>query len=56
MTDEQFKKLMDKLEEIQRQLILQQPPSYFGPYHPPQPWQPAFDPYAPPHWRIGPTD
>lgn len=54
MTDEQFKQLMDKLEEIK---LSQHPPQYIGqpaPYLPrpaypqPYPWQPYDG--LPPHW------
>lgn len=61
MTDEQFKQLMDKLDEIARQ---RRAPTYIGypvpllpaaPGYPaPQPWQP-YDGF-PPHWRGGAVD
>lgn len=53
MTDEQFKQLMDKLEELKRMPPI--PPGHYGPMHPvypaPLPWQPAFDPCAPLYWN-----
>jgi hypothetical protein len=66
MTDEQFKQLMDKLEEIKR---AQQPnyvgypaPNFMAPsphlprpvYVQPQPWQPYDG--LPWHWRGGAVD
>ena len=54
MTDEQFKQLMDKLEEIKR---AQQPPQYIGHFPQPQPWDHRQNDQLPLHWsHYGPRD
>lgn len=47
MTEEQFQKLLDKLDEIKR---AQPVPQYIG-YPAPQPWDPRYADQHPWHWQ-----